>query len=245
MEKDVAKIFDDILQQVSPEEPVGEALRKASMTAGPVTRADLDESHFWQSGLSNSELASSPAKQDEHLKKILDDILQQVSPEEPVGEALRKASVTAGPVTRADLDEIASVSGSSEEQEDLLDRLDQLLDDDHVSEKRARESSQVNKDVTAGAFRQAASPGGHPDLPCGPLLHFLRKNIIIAAGAVAAVFGVMLLLVSPLTSYLRRRQSVNPPANMTYNIFILDEKSWWQKPQESLTKFVEKHKQLK
>ncbi|KAM6179544.1 uncharacterized protein C2orf92 homolog [Erethizon dorsatum] len=120
--------------------------------------------------------------------------------------------------------------------------MDKLLDDDRISEeKRVRESSLIKKDMTEGTLRQTASP----DLPCGQLLHFLQKNIITAAVVVATIFGVMVLLVFALTSYMRRRQPLHPPANMTYNIFILDEKNWWQKPQESLRRFLENHKQLK
>lgn len=38
----------------------------------------------------------------------------------------------------------------------------------------------------------------------------------------------------------------HPPANMTYNIFIMNGKSWWQKSQEmNLRKIVEKQKHLK
>lgn len=45
-----------------------------------------------------------------------------------------------------------------------------------------------------------------PDLPCGQLLHFLQRNIIIVAGILAAIFGLMALLVFVLTSSMRRRQ---------------------------------------
>ncbi|XP_005400748.1 PREDICTED: uncharacterized protein LOC102025345 isoform X2 [Chinchilla lanigera] len=241
MEKDMAKIFDDILQQVSPKELDVEVFGKTSTTVGPVTREDLDESYFQRNSSRNSEFASSSNKEDEHLKKILDDILQQVSPKELDVEVFGKTSTTVGPVTREDLDEKASVSRNSEEEDDILERMDKLPDDDRISKKRDRVSSLVNNDVTAGVLRQGTSP----DLPCGELLHFLQKNIITVAGAVAMMFGVMVLLVFALTSYMKRRQSLTPPANMTYNIFILDEKSWWQKPQESPRQFAEKQKQLK
>ncbi|XP_063085983.1 uncharacterized protein C2orf92 homolog isoform X2 [Cavia porcellus] len=222
----------------------------------------------------------------------MNDILQQMSPEEMDVIASEKASTTVGTVTKEDLHEKTTVSWNSEESDYLLDRMDRLLDDDlqspkhndepstvfpmslsrafdapdavgrvvstmgsqiaikakeeaesgHIlKEKRHRKSSLIKKNISAGTFRQTASA----DLPCGQLLHFLQRNIIIVAGILAAIFGLMALLVFVLTSSMRRRQPPQPPANMTYNIFILDEKSWWQKPQESLRKLVENHKQLK
>ncbi|XP_010636396.1 uncharacterized protein C2orf92 homolog [Fukomys damarensis] len=228
MEKGVAKILDDILHQAAPEDPTVAAFEKAG--------------YFQENGLSNSEFASSSNGQDDDLKKLLDDILHQAAPEDTAIAAFEKASTAAVSGTRKDPDERTNVPWNSEEPDYFLDSMDNLPDDDRISEeKRNRDSSLIHKAVTVAALRKSASP----DLPCGQLLHFLQKNITSVAFTVAAILGVMVLLVFLLTFYVKRRQSLHPPANMTYNIFILDEKSWWQKPQESVKKFAEKHKHLK
>ncbi|XP_062064746.1 uncharacterized protein C2orf92 homolog [Lepus europaeus] len=83
-------------------------------------------------------------------------------------------------------------------------------------------------------------------MPCAQLLHFLRKNIIITAFSVAAILAVTIMLLLMLTSYVRSRQPLYPPANMTYNIFIMNGKTWWQKsPEKNLRKFSGKQKLLK
>ncbi|XP_075835248.1 uncharacterized protein C2orf92 homolog [Microtus pennsylvanicus] len=83
-------------------------------------------------------------------------------------------------------------------------------------------------------------------LPCRELLSFLQKNIITAAAAVAAILLVTILVVLALVTYIRRKKARYPPANMTYNIFIMNGKAWWQKPEERcIRKFTGKQKLLK
>nr|KAF6446093.1 hypothetical protein HJG63_001853 [Rousettus aegyptiacus] len=79
-------------------------------------------------------------------------------------------------------------------------------------------------------------------VPCSQLLLFLQRNIIIAAISVAGILVATGLLLLVLT---RKKQPLYPPANMTYNVFIMNGKSWWQKSQEKNSKsFTEKQKQL-
>ncbi|KAF3826837.1 hypothetical protein GH733_009362 [Mirounga leonina] len=83
------------------------------------------------------------------------------------------------------------------------------------------------------------------NVPCAQLLQFLQRNIIIAAASVAGILVVTVLLVLALTTCIRRKQLSHPPANMTYNIFILNGKTWWQKIQEKNPgKHSDKQKQL-
>uniref|UniRef100_A0A8C5LDQ0 Uncharacterized protein n=1 Tax=Jaculus jaculus TaxID=51337 RepID=A0A8C5LDQ0_JACJA len=127
----------------------------------------------------------------------------------------------------------SELASSSNNQEEHLAKIV-----DHTSKrKRVKESFLFNRDVSQhlttrvkGKLQGTDSPDAHlGSLPCGQLLHFLQKNIIVAAALVAAIVVV----------------TVYPPANMTYNIFVMDGKSWWQKSQEKcLRKFAEKEKQL-
>ncbi|KAL1771721.1 hypothetical protein HispidOSU_023074 [Sigmodon hispidus] len=84
------------------------------------------------------------------------------------------------------------------------------------------------------------------DLPCRQLLGFLQKNIIITAIVVASILLVIAFVVFLLVTYIRRKQPKYPPANMTYNIFIMNGKAWWQKSQDRhLRKTTGKQKHLK
>ncbi|XP_028370090.2 uncharacterized protein C2orf92 homolog [Phyllostomus discolor] len=73
-------------------------------------------------------------------------------------------------------------------------------------------------------------------VPCRELLHFLQRNIIIAVCAVAGILVTTVVLLLMLTMHARRKQALYPPANMTYNIFIMNEKAWWDKSQEKNSK---------
>ncbi|XP_075856603.1 uncharacterized protein C2orf92 homolog isoform X2 [Microcebus murinus] len=127
---------------------------------------------------------------------------------------------------------------------------------DHISEeKRDRESflfnrdlseqlTTVNQETLQGAATMDVRDG---NMPCGQLLHFLQRNIIIAAFSVSAILAAIVLLLLGLTKRIRRKQPLSSPAPMTYNIFIMNGKTWWQKSEEkkSLRKFVRPQKQLK
>ncbi|XP_054584167.1 uncharacterized protein C2orf92 homolog [Eptesicus fuscus] len=69
-------------------------------------------------------------------------------------------------------------------------------------------------------------------VPCLQLLHFLQRNTVIVIGSVAGILAATVLLLLMLTILNRRKQALYPPANMTYNIFIMSGKTWWQKSQE-------------
>ncbi|TKC44197.1 hypothetical protein EI555_018796 [Monodon monoceros] len=83
-------------------------------------------------------------------------------------------------------------------------------------------------------------------MPCAQLLHFLQRDISIAAVSVAGILTATVSLLLALVTYIRKKQPLSPPANMTYNIFIMNGKTWWQKSQEKKTrKHGGKQEQLK
>ncbi|XP_076688915.2 uncharacterized protein C2orf92 homolog [Callospermophilus lateralis] len=61
----------------------------------------------------------------------------------------------------------------------------------------------IDKESLHGTVSQDAR---NRNLPCGPLLHFLQKNIIIAALAAVAILAVIVLLLLMLATYIRRKQ---------------------------------------
>ncbi|XP_033257527.2 uncharacterized protein C2orf92 homolog, partial [Orcinus orca] len=126
----------------------------------------------------------------------------------------------------------------------------------HIAEeKRDKESSLFNRDVSdeqlttinKGTVQEAISP----DVPsrsmqCAQLLHFLQRDISVAAVSVAGILTATVSLLLALVTYIRKKQPLSPPANMTYNIFIMNGKTWWQKSQEKKTrKHGGKQEQLK
>ncbi|XP_058133982.1 uncharacterized protein C2orf92-like [Dasypus novemcinctus] len=84
------------------------------------------------------------------------------------------------------------------------------------------------------------------NLPCAQTLHFLQRNIVVAAVSVAGILVVTVALLLLLAQYGRGRRAREPPTSTTYNIFIMNGKTWWQKLQEHANprKCVEKQKQL-
>ncbi|KAM9722271.1 uncharacterized protein C2orf92 homolog isoform 4-T4 [Dama dama] len=83
-------------------------------------------------------------------------------------------------------------------------------------------------------------------MPCSQLLQFLQKNIIVAAVSVVGIAVAAVLLLLALLVYVRKSRSLHSPADMTYNIFIMNGKTWWQKSQDKKTKkHAGKQKQLK
>nr|XP_044628863.1 uncharacterized protein C2orf92 homolog isoform X5 [Equus asinus] len=202
---------------------------------------------------SNTEFSSSSKNLDEGLAKIFDEILLQVFSNVPFDETRRTAGQS---ITTSDMKERASVAaGNSAEPEFFLGSMDRISSNDHISEaERDDEPPLFNRAVSEQlttadkkTLQEAVSPGiRNGNLPCAQLLHFLQRNIIIAAVSVAGILVVTVVVLLGLTACMRRKQCLSPPANMTYNIFIMNGKSLWQKSQEkSPTKHAGKQKQLK
>ncbi|PNJ08589.1 LINC01125 isoform 38, partial [Pongo abelii] len=126
---------------------------------------------------------------------------------------------------------------------------------DHLSEEKSfKESSLFDRvlreqltTVDKETLQGAAKPDAHfRTMPCGQLLHFLQRNTIIAAVSGVAILMATVLLLLGLASYIRKKQPSSPPANTTYNIFIMNGKTWWQNSEEkNFTKCAKKQKQLK
>ncbi|CAH7228741.1 4933424G06Rik [Phodopus roborovskii] len=219
LDEDLAKLFDEILLQVFPSHL--DDVSKDATTAGRlITWSDVNETQLSPNSFNNSELASSSHKQEEHLAKIFDEILLQVSSADP--KYLSEEGVRT----------------ADEEHTTEKDKESSLFNRD-VSHQLITPS----KAKLRGLITQDAHTEG---LPCRQMLSFLQKNIIIATTAVAAVLLVTVLVVFVLVTYIRRKQPRYPPMNTTYNIFIMNGKGWWQKSEEKhLRKFTGKQKHLK
>ncbi|XP_011911082.1 PREDICTED: uncharacterized protein LOC105583699 [Cercocebus atys] len=148
-----------------------------------------------------------------------------------------------------------SVAWNSPGPEYFLGSVDKIPDKDHLSEeKRFKESSLFDRDlreqlttVDKETLQGAAKPDAHfRTLPCRQLLHFLQRNTIIAAISGVVILTATVLLLFGLASYIRKKRPSSPPANTTYNIFIMNGKTWWQNSEEkNFTKYTKKEKQLK
>uniref|UniRef100_A0A8C6CXL4 Chromosome 2 open reading frame 92 n=1 Tax=Moschus moschiferus TaxID=68415 RepID=A0A8C6CXL4_MOSMO len=200
-----------------------------------------------------TDFALSSNKRDEHLAKLFDEILLQVFSKVPL-EEMRAASFRS--ITKRDTKERAAVNGNSHEPEVFFDSTDRMSNNDHIAEdQRDQEYSLFNRDVSdtqattinKGTLQEAVSPGvPSRGMVCSQLLHFLQKNIIIAAVSVVGIVMATGLLLLALVTYIRKKQSLHSPADMTYNIFIMNGKTWWQKSQDKKTKkHAGKQKQLK
>ncbi|XP_057414462.1 uncharacterized protein C2orf92 homolog [Balaenoptera acutorostrata] len=98
----------------------------------------------------------------------------------------------------------------------------------HIAEeKRDKESSLFNRDVSdeqlttvnKGTLQEAISPDvPSRSMPHARLLHFLQRDISIAAVSVSGILTAMVLLLLALVTDIRKKQPLSPPANMTYNI---------------------------
>ncbi|XP_020942918.1 uncharacterized protein LOC102167341 isoform X2 [Sus scrofa] len=175
----------------------------------------------------------SSSKQEEHLARLFDEILLQVFSKVPYDAPFDE--------TRQTVDKSVTK---------------RTMKESHIAEeKREKESSLFNRDVSdepltttdKGALQEASSPSvPNRTMPCAQLLQFLQRNIISASAAVAGILVATVLLLLVLITYIRRKQLLYPPENMTYNIFIMNGKTWWQKSQEKKTrKHTGKQKQLK
>ncbi|XP_047708116.1 uncharacterized protein C2orf92 homolog isoform X3 [Prionailurus viverrinus] len=245
LDEGLAKLFDEIQLQVFSKVPFDD-----TRTAGKsITKREVKESYPQKESLKNTEFVSS-SNQEEHLAKLFDEILQQVFSNVPYEETR-----TAGKsVTERDKREGASVAGYSTEPRFLLGSMDRVSTNGHVSEKRNRKSFLFSRDINEQfstedneTLQEAVrTDTQNKDVPCVQLLDFLQRNIIIAAASVAGILVVTVLLLLVLTAYISRKKPLYPPANMTYNIFILNGKTWRQKYQEkNPRKQKGKQKQLK
>ncbi|XP_032325555.1 uncharacterized protein C2orf92 homolog isoform X7 [Camelus ferus] len=214
---------------------------------------------YWQSaGLhpfhliqgSNTEFSSSSNNLDKGLAKLFDYPQQKSLRDAEFASGSNKQEEHLARLFEADFD------GNSPESEFSLGSVDRISNNGHsAEEKRDKESSLFNRDasdkqlttVGKGTLQEAISPAvPNRSVPCVQLLHFLQRNIIIAAVSVAGILVATVLLLLVLITYIRRKQPLYPPANTTYNIFIMNGKTWWQTSQEkNARKHSRKQKPLK
>ncbi|CAN0504732.1 unnamed protein product [Rangifer tarandus platyrhynchus] len=259
LDKGLAKLFDEILLQVFSKVPLEETRRTADRS---ITKRDMQESKYMslkllsyppQKSSRETNLALSSNKLDEHLAKLFDEILLQVFSKVPLEETRAAAGRS---ITKRDTKERATIDGNSHEPELFFDSTDRMSNNDHIAEEqREQESSLFNRDVSdtqsttidKGTRQEAVSPDvPSRGMPCSQLLQFLQKNIIVAAVSVVGIAMAAVLLLLALLMYVRKRQSLHSPADMTYNIFIMNGKTWWQKSQDKKTKkHAGKQQQLK
>ncbi|XP_047378889.1 uncharacterized protein C2orf92 homolog isoform X1 [Sciurus carolinensis] len=245
----LAKLFDEILLQVLSKDP-----HYASLVEGgtAVTGSHLNKNDLQRNSLKTPEFSSSTNKRDDHLAKLFDEILLQVLSKDPHYASLVEGGTA---VTGSHLNERARDVWNSPKPEYFPGTVYQTSDTDHIAgERRDKQSFLFNRDVTEKMKTvDKETPQGtvsqdmrSKNLPCGSLLHFLQRNIVVATLAAAAILAVTVLLLLMLATYMRRKQPLYPPANMTYNIFIMNGKTWWQKSQDTnLRKIAEKQKPLK
>ncbi|XP_032755405.1 uncharacterized protein C2orf92 homolog [Rattus rattus] len=222
LEEDMAKLFDEIVLQVFPSTLDG------TSTAGRlITGRDVNETYLHHNGVSDSVLASSSYQQDDYLDKIFDEILWQVFSNNSKYLSEDDARTTDQPVTRKVSNKTRAAEKNKDKEPSLFNR-----DLSHQLIAGGKEALQENAQV---AYRE--SP------PCSQLLSFLQKNIISATTAMASILLVAVLVVLMLVMCVRRRQPKFSPAKMTYNIFIMNGKAWWQNSQDKhLKKFTGKQK---
>uniref|UniRef100_A0A2K5HCK4 Uncharacterized protein n=1 Tax=Colobus angolensis palliatus TaxID=336983 RepID=A0A2K5HCK4_COLAP len=204
-----------------------------------------------QKSLNDAVFASGSKEREEHLANIFDEILLQVFPKIPYDTSFSETTAVRS-ITKTDMRKVA---WNSPEPEYFLGSVDKIPDKDHLlEEKRFKESSLSDRDlreqlttVAKETLQGAAKPDAHfRTVPCRQLLHFLQRNTIIAAISGVVILTATVLLLLGLASYIRRKQPLSPPANTTYNIFIMNGKTWWQNSEEkNFTKYTKNQKQLK
>ncbi|XP_047378891.1 uncharacterized protein C2orf92 homolog isoform X2 [Sciurus carolinensis] len=271
LDKDFASIFDEILLQVLSKDP-----HYASLVEGgtAVTGSHLNKNDLQRNSLKTPEFSSSTNKRDDHLAKLFDEILLQVLSKDPHYASLVEGgtAVTGSHLNKNDLQrnslKTPEFSSSTNKRDDHLAKLfDEILlqvlsKDPHYASlveggtavtgshlnERARDvwNSPKPEYFPGTVYQTSDTDMRSKNLPCGSLLHFLQRNIVVATLAAAAILAVTVLLLLMLATYMRRKQPLYPPANMTYNIFIMNGKTWWQKSQDTnLRKIAEKQKPLK
>nr|XP_054534645.1 uncharacterized protein C2orf92 homolog isoform X6 [Pan troglodytes] len=230
-------------------------LMKQEQQSDPLQRETHKKaSSSQQKSLNNAAFASGSNEREEHLAKIFDEILLQVFPKFPYDPSFNEATAVRS-ITKTDMRKGTSVAWNSPKPEYFLGSVDKIPDKDHLSEeKNFKESCLFHRDlreqlttVDKETLQGAAKPDAHfRTMPCGQLLHFLQKNTIIATVSGVAILMAIVLLLLGLASYIRKKQPSSPLANTTYNIFMMDGKTWWHNSEEkNFTKHAKKQKQLK
>ncbi|XP_043323780.1 uncharacterized protein C2orf92 homolog isoform X5 [Cervus canadensis] len=188
-----------------------------------------------------TDFALSSNKRDEHLAKLFDEILLQVFSKVPLEETRAAAGRS---ITRRDTKERATVDGNSHEPELFFDSTDRMSNNEDVPTDDQNHNPPHVENISQTLQRLSDVPSR--GMPCSQLLQFLQKNIIVAAVSVVGIAVAAVLLLLALLVSVRKRQLLHSPADMTYNIFIMNGKTWWQKSQDKKTKkHAGKQKQLK
>nr|XP_014968402.2 uncharacterized protein C2orf92 homolog isoform X2 [Macaca mulatta] len=250
----LAKIFDEILLQVFSKAPYDPSFDETRTAVRSITKRNTQKSYSQPKSLNDAVFASGSKEREEHLAKIFDEILLQVFPKVPYDPSFSETTAVRS-ITKTDMRKATSVAWNSPGPEYFLGSVDKIPDKDHLSEeKRFKESSLSDRDlreqlttVDKETLQGAAKPDAHfRTMPCRQLLHFLQRNTIIAAISGAVILTATVLLLLGLASYIRKKRPSSPPANTTYNIFIMNGKTWWQNSEEkNFTKYTKKEKQLK
>ncbi|XP_041911699.1 uncharacterized protein C2orf92 homolog [Arvicola amphibius] len=275
LEEDLAKLFDEILLQVFPSN-LDDMSNDARTAGRLITWREANETHVLPNSFNNSEFASSShlAKLfDEILLQVFSNDPKYLSKEDTraadelvtwrdTSESQGVGMGTVVPIPNS----VSAMGNRLEGGRPLLKALILTIHQEPLKvEPRILHVSMHLQSVTARDHFLAIRTleldalgmltlilvSSRLDvyterLPCRELLSFLQKNIITAAVAVAAILLVTTLVVLALVTYIRRKKARYPPANMTYNIFIMNGKTWWQKPEERyIRKFTGKQKHLK
>ncbi|XP_030777294.1 uncharacterized protein C2orf92 homolog [Rhinopithecus roxellana] len=245
---------DEILMQVFSKVPYDPSFDETRTAVTSITKRNTQKSYSQQKSLNDAVFASGSKEREEHLAKIFDEILLQVFPKIPYDPSFSETTAFRS-ITKTDMRKATSVAWNSPEPEYFLGSVDRIPNKDHLSEeKRFKESSLFDKDlreqlttVDKETLQGAAKPDAHfRTMPCRQLLHFLQRNTITAAISGVVILTATVLLLLGLASYIRKKQPSSPPANTTYNIFIMNGKTRWQNSEEkNFTKYTKKQKQLK
>ncbi|KAF6270395.1 hypothetical protein mRhiFer1_001863 [Rhinolophus ferrumequinum] len=199
----------------------------------------------WQ--WSNADRSPSSKNLEEGMAKIFDEILLQVFSSITFDESRRTAGKS---MTKRATEETASVAGNSPEPASFLSHVDRISNNGHISEERKRKAPSLFNRAVSEPLTTVDQGRVKPDtqskaVPCTQLPSFLQRDIVIAAISVAGILAATGLLLLMLTIHSRRKRPLYSPANITYNIFIMNGKTWWQKSQEKDSKkFAGKQKQL-
>ncbi|XP_021780764.2 uncharacterized protein C2orf92 homolog isoform X2 [Papio anubis] len=213
----LAKIFDEILLQVFSKAPYDPSFDETRIAVRSITKRNTQKSYSQPKSLNDAVFASGSKEREEHLAKIFDEILLQVFPKVPYDPSFSETTAVRS-ITKTDMRKATSVAWNSPGPEYFLGSVDKIPDKD-------------------AHFRT---------MPCRQLLHFLQRNTIIAAISGVVILTATVLLLLGLASYIRKKRPSSPPANTTYNIFIMNGKTWWQNSEEkNFTKYTKKEKQLK
>ncbi|XP_021527450.2 uncharacterized protein C2orf92 homolog isoform X1 [Aotus nancymaae] len=251
-------IQDEIVLQVFSQvlyDPSFDETRTADRT---ITKEDTQESYSQQKSLKDAAFASDSNEQEEHLAKILDEILLQVKSMVPYDPSFEETTAVRS-ITMRDMRKGNAVAWScmvlSPQKQHLLGSVNHVPFVDYLSEeKRFKESSLFDKDVreqltTADGetLQGAAKPDAHfRTMPCGQLLRVLQRSTIITTVSAVTVLATAVLLLLRLASFIRSKQSLCPLANTAYHVFITNGKKWWQNSEENnFIKYAEKQTHLK